>query len=229
MAATLSHAAAARRHSAMTAASSSRYRDRATLSIRRRLCQRKRRSSARGAPRVREKLRARRPERSCARRSITRAKASTRSAAGGKPSRSACRRRAARVSEYPGVEEAAIKRDRVYRVGAYGVYPLLAGGGGELLSRETSALGIAAASLLLACALGLLIWLGRYCGRCNERLGPRLLRLIAMPGAVLTSLAVRSAQSQRQVIAFALIGASIVVFGLAWRWAVDGNFDPEKR
>lgn len=98
--------------------------------------------------------------------------------------------------------------------------------GAALLARAVSKPALAAAFALLAVGVVLMVWLGHYCGRCGERLLPRLLRLVVLPAALLTALAARSAQGLRQLVAFALFGLSIVAFGLAWRRVSDAGRGP---
>jgi hypothetical protein len=110
-------------------------------------------------------------------------------------------------------------RPGLYRLGAYVVYPLLAGGGALLLSRVDGPAGFAAAGALLLGALALPVWLGALCRRCNERPLPRLVRLLVLPAVVCTALAYRSAHGAGQYLAFGLVGASAVFFVLGWRLA----------
>lgn len=111
------------------------------------------------------------------------------------------------------------RRPGLYRLGAYVLYPLLALGGGLLLSRADRPAGLAAAAGLLAAALALPALLGTICRRCGERPLPRLLRLLVLPTVLCTALAYRSAHGAAQQLAFALAGASAVLFILGWRLA----------
>lgn len=108
-------------------------------------------------------------------------------------------------------------KDSTYRLGAYVAYPLLAAVGGLLLSRADSWVSMAAAAVLLAGALVLSAFLGRYCRRCGERLLPRLLRLLIMPISIMTALGFRTAQLRGQYIAFVMVGVSVIMFSLAWQ------------
>lgn len=108
-------------------------------------------------------------------------------------------------------------RPGLYKLGAYVAYPLLALGGGLLLSRADRPAGLAAAVGLLLAALALPAGLGALCRRCGERPLPRLLRLLVLPVVICTALAYRSAHGAAQTLAFGLVGASAVLFILGWR------------
>ena len=117
----------------------------------------------------------------------------------------------------PGARAPGPGRTGLYALGAYVAYPLLALAGGVLLARADGPAGLAAAASLLAGALALPAWLATYCRSCGERPLPRLLRLLLLPAAVCTALAFRAATGPEQFIAFGLVGASAVMFGIGWR------------
>ena len=116
-----------------------------------------------------------------------------------------------------------------YGIGAYAAYPLLAAAGGALLSRADSKGKVAAAGVLLAGALVLSSVLGRYCRRCGERLPPRLLRLLIMPVAIMTALALRTPQMREQYFAFGLVGLSGIAFSAAWQLSARAAPETEKK
>ena len=104
----------------------------------------------------------------------------------------------------------------VYRLGTYVIFPALAVGGGLLLSRAVSALGLACAAAMLVTALALPVVFGVYCRRCGDGLWAGLARLVVLP-IVLIALFSRSGSGIQQGAGFALMGLAVLSFVAAWR------------